>query len=402
MSPKKSFGVRPWFQRTGVRWSVGALALAALAARFYLVEANILYGVAAISTFDFIVAAIVVSAAALVVLRRSRHTPVSRRESSPGNGDPAPNSEQRWTDWAASIVAVSSISALVISTLVLIQPATPPSLATAPCSGVGVRDSPYIGTTAAEHGVNSRTGPARSYRPNGRFPLGCSMGFSAFCIGEPVIDTTGTTEQATWVTTRWLEVTRQPGGVRSWLAERLSGEVSEARYISDAFITPATRYDQLDVREDGCPGADRYPYPAKAELAPFAAGTLLATSANAGNIGFAMWTPRVSDTVGERYAQIYHPGGKPENNPGSTGGTGEKTVSWDPQEYLASAPAEQVSDKVVVMAVPCLADNIPARSSTAATASYQLAAGEPPTLMSEDLSGFDVDQLARAACQAST
>jgi hypothetical protein len=398
VSPKKSFTVRPWFQRRWVRWSACVVALIALAARFYLVDANILYGSSAISTFDFIVAAIVVAAAALVVLRRS---PTGKR-SVDEHGDSVPGPEQRWTDWAGSIVAVSTVSALVISTLVLIQPVTPPSIAAAPCAGVGVRDSPYVGTTAAENGVNSRTGPARSFRPNGRFPQGCSMGFSAFCVGEPITDLTGTTDQAVWVTTRWLELSRQSGGVRSWLAEWLSGEVSEARYISDAFVTPATRYDQLDVREEGCPGADRYPYPGKAELKLSEDNTFLATSANAGNIGFAIWTPRVGDAVAERYAQIYHPDGTPEDNPGSTDGTGTKTVFWDPQQYLSSAPLEQLSDKVLVMAVPCLADNIPARSSLAATASYQLAVGAPPTPLADGLSGFDVDQLARAACQASS
>lgn len=385
MTEQASQGKQPW-SAGRLWWGIALLVLGitAMVLRFSFVGADILYGKSAISTFDFIVSVLVASGFALIFLARPAHAPADDRR--PG---------QMWSDWAASVITVSTLSSLLISLMVLFQPVTPPSLATDACAGVEVRNAPYTGITSGDEGVNSRSGPARSFLPNGRFPKGCAVGFSDFCIGEPIDDHTGSTDQATWVTTRWLRIAQQPAGPRAALAHFLSDEATEARYVSDAFIVPATRYDQLAPGSGGtCPAAARYPYPAKTTLMPYEVGLrrLSAVSAHAENFGFAVWTPAAGDEP-ESYAQIYDPAGTPATNPGSTGRTGKKAVTWIPAGVRA---------RVVVMAVPCLADNLPADIKIADTATYQLTQGKAPRRISSAVAGMDRAQLARAACQAST
>ena len=57
---------------------------------------------------------------------------------------------------------------------------------------------------------------------------------------------------------------------------------------------------------------------------------------------------------------------------------------------------------VVIMAIACLADNIPAKTSTAAIAGYRLSPTGPPVRSSVIPNDMDRNRLARAACEAST
>jgi hypothetical protein len=57
---------------------------------------------------------------------------------------------------------------------------------------------------------------------------------------------------------------------------------------------------------------------------------------------------------------------------------------------------------VVILAVPCLADNIPAKASTAAVAGYRISDAGPPVSSAAYPHGYDAAQLARAACEANT
>lgn len=269
---------------------------------------------------------------------------------------------------------------------------------------------PYVGITSGAEGDNSRQGPARSYPANGRFPANCSVGFSVYCLGDPVLDETGSTSDETWVTSRWLLVAKQPEGWRSTAARILSGENPEPQFISDAFVTPETAYDQLPLgKATQCRGA--FPYPGITSLQPFSVqtGTFTAVARHATNMGFAVWIPpRQGFINGNAYLQLRTVGAGPANNPGEAAPDGSKSVEWSyrgtllPQFQPPPQSSTFGSGNVVVLAVACLADNIPARANTAAIAGYRLSKTKSPALTAHHLSGFDKNRLARAACQATT
>jgi len=205
-------------------------------------------------------------------------------------------------------------------------------------------------------------------------------------------------------------VAKQPAGWKSWLARRLSGETSDRQFVADANVAPATKYEDLHEAPGGVCNANYSP-PGKAVLAIFNADqqTLTARADHAVNIGFATWTPPGQGFVDENaYQPVFDPNRLAKDNPGATSAGGVKTVAWAYHSSLkdglrprrpggASAPA-----MVVVMAIPCTADNLPAAVSTAATATYDIASGENPKRQVRSTTGYDADRLARAACQANT
>jgi hypothetical protein len=80
------------------------------------------------------------------------------------------------------------------------------------------------------------------------------------------------------------------------------------------------------------------------------------------NIGFASWRPPTDDRPAGSYNQIYDRELGPDENPGSTGGSGSKFVEWNPDVFLGTSPDDASHQQVVLLAIPCLADNIPASS----------------------------------------
>jgi hypothetical protein len=381
----------------GWRWlSVvfGLLGGAAFVGRFVFVSDNVLYGTTAFAMADEIAASLLALAAAFFVLSRKRPHTEKPEERHAG---------QRWTDGAAAIAAFASVITLLISTSNLLQPATPASLTAPACPGTPVRNVDYVGLTAGDEGTNSRQGPSQSYIPTGRFPKGCSIGFASFCLGQPITDPTGSTDSVTWVTERWLEVAHQPPGPWAWLAQELSGESPDRRFISDAYITPETRYDLLrPLPSDQCPSTERFPAPRGAKLAAFDATTsqFSASADYAVNMGFAIWVPDQAPGAPGHYRQIFTPGGKPTDNPGKTSG-GRKSVHWDPS-LTGALPTGAGSSRIVVLAVPCLADNIAADGKLAAVQTYNVDSSGQTTVDTSLAPGFDHDQLVRTACSAAT
>src|SRR5262249_11785012 len=161
------------------------------------------------------------------------------------------------------------------------------------------------------------------------------------------------------VTSRWLLVAKQPRGWRSAAARVLSGENSQPQFISDAFVTPETPYGKLPLgKPSQCPGT--FPYPSKAKLQPFdQKDSLFTAQANyATDIGFAMWVPPHQGFInGNSYLQLFTLGAGPANNPGETGAAGNKTAEWSYKQTLLPLLHGQAPGRVVIMAIPCLADN---------------------------------------------
>ena len=327
-------------------------------------------------------------------------------------GGPAAGSNgstgQSWANWASGATALVAAGALVVALLNLVQPLNPSRLAMPACPGARDLSVPYVGITAGLDGDNGREGPALSYLPDGRFPTGCSIGFSVYCLGDPIGETGGTTAE-TWVTSRWLLVAKQPPGWRSRVAHVLSSENPEPQFISDAFITPETSYDKLPLGTTGqCPGT--FPYPSKTDLGSFNvhSGTFTAIAHYATNMGFAVWVPpRQGFIDGEAYQQLVTLTLPPTDNPGESTADGRKSVSWDYKDTLVSQLKPSGGGRaslghVVIMAIPCLAVNIPANTDTAAIVTYQLSKARPPVISSDMPKGLDISRLARAACEASS
>ncbi len=193
-------------------------------------------------------------------------------------------------------------------------------------------DARYVASNAVSTGVNTREGPSQSFVVNGRFPGDCTVGFSAYCIGDPIPGAFGNTPHEHWLGTRWLELAKHHGGLGGWLASILSNERPERQFIAESLINPQRPYTAVRQAND-CPGS--YPAPGQAKLAPADASAgnglaiLSAKAPHARNMGFAVWQPPGQPFVDQdAYVQVYSPEGEPEQNPGATGEDGEKKVIW--------------------------------------------------------------------------
>lgn len=378
------------------------IGLGVLVARIIFVRWGILYGPAAVAHVDAIVGALVVVGLAAIVWGWSSR----KSQQTASSGRPDSSAGARWTDWASGLTALAGAGALVVSLMNLLEPLTPPRLATQACPGARVNNVPYSGTTGAD-GVNSRTGPARFYVPDGRFPPGCSIGFDIYCLGDPIEDKSGTTSNELWVTSRWLRVAKQPGGWRSFMARILSGESTRSQFISDAFIMPETAYDSLPPGKSQCPS--NFPYPGRARLSLFNAkeDTFTAIANHAVNMGFAVWVPPGQGFLdADSYLQLLTPGTGIAHNPGMTSPNGTKSVWWpykiEQSQLRPPAHKGGLWGNVVIMAIPCLADNFPAKTNTAVIASYRVPSAGFPVRSSVIPKGIRLGQLARAACEAQT
>jgi hypothetical protein len=322
-----------------------------------------------------------------------------------------------WPDILTQVTGLIGLLGVVIALtsafVKLSAPATPPDVHGESCEGVRVWDADYVATNAVSTGVNTREGPSRSFVVNGRFPGDCAMGFSGYCLGDPIRGAFGNTTHEHWLGTRWLELAKHNGGLGGWLARVVSKERPERQFIAESLVNPKRPYDNVQPADD-CPGG--FAAPERAVLAPAdqsAAGKgqaiLSAKAPHARNMGFAVWQPPGQPFVDQdAYVQVYSPEGDPAQNPGFTGEDGEKKVVWRFAEQQianleprgAGAP---VIGRVVVLAIPCLSENVPADPGTAATATYEVSSdgtlnpvSDPGLLESQAL---DEKRLSRAACQ---
>ncbi|MGW0422782.1 hypothetical protein [Streptomyces sp. NPDC003015] len=368
------------------------LAVVALVARIYFVHQGILYGDTQVSRVDGIVASFGIGVVAAIVART------------------APSSGESLVDRAGLLTAIAGAVVLLISAVNLFVPADKVGLSKPSCTGSHTLKAKYIGITAGEFGNNSRSGPARHYPANGRFSADCSVGFSEYCIGDPILDGSGSSDQQQWFTSRWLRVAKQPPGWKATFAKYLSGETSDPQFISDAYVTPESNYEDLPLAPpENCPSSYRAPSRAKLKEFDSTRQVLTATADHAVNIGFSVWLP---PGQGFRepgsYLPIYDPSLPAAQNPGAVpsqrGNT--KSVTWTYSKSLLPRLSTQrpgganAKANVVVMAIPCIADNLPADVNTAAVATFDIASGKNPVRQSENTTGYDMQTLARAACQA--
>ncbi|MFD2080437.1 hypothetical protein [Actinopolymorpha cephalotaxi] len=382
-------------------------------ARILLVNTGILYGAAAVRRVDVVVVVIALLSAlpwALDHVRKGLHraaSPAGMQTNRPDDAGPVELAGALATAGSAVAAVVIGVATALITIMNFFSPVEPVGITRPACAGARTNHVAYVGLTMGLVGNNSRQGPATFYAANGRFARDCTVGFSAYCLGEPVGDSLGTTVHQRWVTNRWLLVAKQPPGWRSTLARWLSGERSMPQFVSDAYVTPITPYESLR-RAPSSTCSKSYKLPGKAKLQTFDpnAQSFTARADHAVNMGFAVWVPPGQGFVdADSYHQIYKAEFKATQNPGATSADGAKTVDWAYHESLLKnlrsrrphAPA-----RVVVMAIPCISDNLQADVKTAAIATYDIASGPQPKLLKTNVGGYKPDLLAHAACQANT
>jgi hypothetical protein len=390
----------------------------AILLRIVWVRQGILYGSTPVSQADLIVNALTVATAAAALLAvRAWQARAAARVLQPDVADPAPATA--WPDLLAQVTGLVGLLAVVIAVtsafVKLSAPATPPDVHGGSCAGARVWDAPYVATNAVSTGVNTREGPSRSFVVNGRFPGDCAVGFSGYCIGDPIPGAFGGTPHELWLGTRWLELAKHNGGLGGWLASVASKERPVRQFIAESLVNPQRPYNDVTPATD-CPAS--YPAPGPAELARpdlsdagEGLAILAARAPHARNMGFAVWQPPGQPFVDtDAYVQVYNPEGTPAQNPGSTGEDGEKKVVWRFRDQQIAnlnlqprGTVAPVVGRVVVLAIPCLSENVPADLGTAAMATY--AVSSDGTLMPVSnpglpaRQGMDKERLSRVACQ---
>ncbi|MER7805077.1 hypothetical protein ABTX71_32685 [Streptomyces parvulus] len=368
-------------------------------------DQGVLYGRTQVLRVDGMIAAVAVLALALGLAHR------------PSSGTTAPgvSAPDRWT----IVTAATGLLVLVVSAVSLFSPIDEPGLPKAACPYTRTQQAPYVGLTAGKLGNNSRSGPGRAYPANGRFPADCSVGFRDYCLGDPILDDSGSTEHQQWVTNRWLRIIKQPDSPLGWrqrLAEALSGEQSGDQFITDAYIVPATPYEGLARGDTKVCGPQSPAGPAALEqfTTRRSAGAkapsieIAATSDHAVNIGFAVYLPHSEGFRDEGTAiPLYDEILPARQNPGRIlpQSGNRKAITWTYSESLQARllPAHKGPAHVLLMAIPCLSDNLPDDAAKGALARYDIASAGPPrkaALQPTQYNDDILERLARAACQA--
>ncbi|MBY8870483.1 hypothetical protein K7640_01340 [Micromonospora sp. PLK6-60] len=339
--------------------SVSVLALALMAVRWLLVGQGILFGSSRIALVDIVISAVVVITGTALYRRR-----IGRA----AEADGAPSA------LLTTAVAVLGLPALIGGVLNLVVPATPAGLPHSACAGVQTHKVPYRATTAGPSGNFARSGPGLSFPQSDRFNKDCIVGFSGYCIGDPVDDPV----VKGWKDTRWLLAARHDKEPTRTLARWLSGEPQGRRFVSSSYLAPQSPDSKLRYLDKQCP--DGLPLPSKVVLTPGDAVDqttgkpkpgvigLPARAPHAFNIGFAL---AVHDPTalqaGTALRQLH---GSGEVAPDGTG-RGE----WDPSILRSQLRKSLVTPiTVTVLAVPCVDPLTPAASDTAATLGYRVPA----------------------------
>jgi hypothetical protein len=395
--------------------ALAAVTCFAILLRIAWVRGGTLYGSTPVSQADLIVNALTVATALQAVRAWQAHAAARTSQSNVTGPPPATT----WSDLVTQVTGLIGLLGVVIALtsafVTLSAPVTPPDVHGESCAGARVWDTPYVATNAVSTGVNTRRGPSRSFVVNGRFPGDCAVGFSGYCLGDPIPGSFGGTPHERWLGTRWLELAKHNGGLGGWLTRVVSKERPERQFMAESLINPQRPYNNIQLAND-CPGT--YPAPGSAKLAPAdlsdadkGLAILSARAPHARNMGFAVWQPPGQPFVDpDAYVQVYNPEATPAQNPGYTGEDGEKKVVWrfrDQQIANLQKPfgpaAPPVNGRVVVLAIPCLSENVPAGPETAAMATYAVSSdgtlkpvSDPRLLASQTL---DKERLSRAACE---
>lgn len=375
-----------WASRAGI--ALGAAAVL-VAARLWLVGTGALFGAGPVRAFDAVVAGAVLLALAL------------SWDLLPARGDLA--------TVARRIAVVIAAPVLVGGGLTLLVPATPASAPAAGCPGAPVRGAAYVAVTT--EAASARSGPGRSYETSGRFPAGCSVGFTGYCLGDPVPDATW----PAWRDSRWLLVDRADAGAGRLVARHLSGEPALPRFLPSAVLNAAHPESALPLLTAVECGVDGIRPAGEAVLGDIRPGpvsrNLTASAARATNLGFAVWiapdpvTGAAPLLRGDPYRQIAASAGRPG---------GKVSVGFDYYSLIADLDlGRRTPDATLaLLAVPCDAPATPVDPAvTAAVTTYSVTgvrlSGATARLTGRDipaavtngtLRGLDLDRLATAAC----
>lgn len=324
------------------------------------------------------------------------------------------------------IVTILGIPAVIVTTVNLALPATPSGTVAQACRNAQISGARFIALSNGRSGTNARSGPGLSFPQVDRFDQGCSIGFDGYCVGEPVNSPTTAegglgpsaravaltapeAEQAGgWNDTRWLVMPRHRG-LPGLLAQWLSGQPAEDRFVTAALVAPQTPWNRLPYLGRACgPGA--VPLPEKVALSAtfgttprnsafgvpqgggeiFQSLQLAASSRNSFNIGFGAWIYSPDDPSSGRYINL---------DGGAADITGTRRHNWTYEKDMPAALLQQKPISVTVMAIPCLAAGAPADLVTATKGAFSTVDGRMLTdsVEQHDATADDA-RLAETAC----
>lgn len=116
---------------------------------------------------------------------------------------------------------LGTLGALAVTSftlLSLVLPTVPVTALAEGCPRAPVRNAKFLATTV-EPGVSARQGTSNAFAQVDRFPANCTLGFDAYCLGEPISDLL--VESRT--DNRWFVIPRHRGFAHA-VAAILSGE----------------------------------------------------------------------------------------------------------------------------------------------------------------------------------
>jgi hypothetical protein len=338
---------------------VAALALILMFIRWLLVVQGVLFGSTRIVLVDIMISAVVLIVAAVLYQRRVQLAGKDAK----AEGMPSA--------LLSTAVGVLGLPALIGGLLNLVAPATPGDLAVSACATVQTYHTPYRAATTGPTGNFARSGPGLGFAQTDRLSKDCVVGFTGYCIGDPVSDPV----VQGWTDTRWLLAARHDNEPARTLARWLSKEPPYKRFVSSSYLAPQSPDSDLHyLGEQQCAGG--LPLPKKATLTtedatdksgkpqPGVIG-LTAGAPHAFNIGLALTVedPNVLD-AGTAVRQI----------PGS-GVVSDSAVhaQWDTTILRGNLRKPLTAPvTVTVLAVPCLDPLTPATPDTAATLGFRI------------------------------
>ncbi|NHA70329.1 hypothetical protein [Phycicoccus flavus] len=191
------------------------------------------------------------------------------------------------------VAAVLGLVVAATSAVAVVFPDTPYDAAAPACRGAYLQGSDFYAQTVAG-GASARTGPGRGFPQVDRFAGDCTLGFSGYCIGEPV-----TNDLSDLVDARWLIVNGSENLVSSAVLQ------VQSQPASTTAATPDPRCAKLG----GFPLPNALKFTAKVSRQQPNQVKLTATAKGAPLIGYA---EKIVDPVDGVYP--YTPIGSPKSN----------------------------------------------------------------------------------------
>lgn len=334
-------GSRPSSSRGAkVRLAVGCVVVAALiVARLVLVHQGVLFGASRILQVDVVIGIALLGVTAAWYRVWTRRTDAGGTDSSTLVG---------------TVAGILGVPALAAALLNLVAPPTPGELAAPACATAQTYKTAFRAVTVGPDGNFARSGPGLGFTQTDRFSKGCVVGFSGYCIGDPIPDPLF----KGWNDSRWLLASAHRDGWQRWAARVLSSEPQHARFVSTSYLRAQSAESRSfrHLGEDQCEGG--LPMPGKPTLTsePTREPGVFAVTADAPhafNIGVALVVDPGNLRTGAPMRQI--PGS------GKVDPSGKVTAQWDYRVLRGHLKAPEVKTATVtVLAVPCLDPQAPA------------------------------------------